>query len=54
MKKITLKMSGKSVSASFPEEESLDEVLQTVSGLIKALGYCFDGVLEIVPNDTEN
>ena len=55
MKKITLKTYGKSVSAEFPDATDLDEVLYTVAGLIKALGYCFDGQVEIVePPDFED
>ena len=48
---ITLSTTDRSVSATFPSEESLQEVLVTVEGLIKALGYCFEGHLDIVEED---
>lgn len=47
-KKITLKNKSKSVSATFEDEESLSDVLIIVDGLIKALGYCYDGTLGVV------
>jgi hypothetical protein len=49
--KIALTSYGKTVSAEFSEDETLDEVLSTVEGLIRALGYCFDGKLEIVDEE---
>ena len=52
MKKITLTQYKKSVSASFPDGSDLTEVLSTVDGLIKALGYCYDGELGVI--ETEN
>ena len=54
MKKITLKTYGKSVFAEFPDATDLDEVLYTVAGLIKALGYCFNGHLDIVEDEKED
>jgi hypothetical protein len=55
MKKISLKSGRKSVSAEFEDETMLDEVLHTVGGLIKALGYCYDGQIEVVePPDFED
>lgn len=51
MKKITLKQRSKSVSATLPEETSLDEALSTVEGLLLALGYCFEGHLDITDGE---
>jgi len=48
---VQLKTYGKTVYADFPDDTSLDDVLYTLGGLIKALGYCFDGNLEIVETD---
>ena len=47
MKKIILKTSYKEVSATIQDETDLQEVLYTVSGLIKALGWTFVGELTI-------
>lgn len=51
MKKITLDNKYITVSATFKNDESLEEVLRAVEGLIIALGYCFDGHLGIEDDD---
>jgi hypothetical protein len=48
---VQLKTYGKTVSVEFPEGTDLTEVLYTLGGCIRALGYCFDGHLEIVEED---
>lgn len=52
MKKITLKNSQTTVSATFQDDAGLDEVIYIVEGLIRSLGYCFNGNLDIVDEET--
>ena len=49
--RITLKQDLIEISASFPCEETLDDVLPILEGMLKALGYCFNGHLEIVEEE---
>lgn len=46
-KKIALKYCKTTVSAEFPEGADLNEALEIVGGLLKALGYCWNGELTI-------
>ena len=46
--KITVKSTYMEVSVTLPEEASLDDILQAMEGIIKALGYCQVGKLDFV------
>jgi hypothetical protein len=49
-KKLTLKQAntGKAVTVTLPDEASLEDVLEAPDGMIRTLGYYFDGRVGIV------
>lgn len=48
---IEIKAEHMSVSVSIPEGTSLDDLLGMVGGMIKTLGYNFDGRLDFVEEE---